>query len=308
MPEWKAADMPDQTGRTVVITGGNSGIGLDAGLAFARKGADLILACRNPDKAQAAVEHVRSEAEGAEVEAMQLDLADLASVRSFAEALLEQRQALHVLCNNAGVMALPYRKTSDGFEMQFGTNHLGHFALTGLLLPLLRSAEASRVVTVSSMAHRIGKMRFEDLAWEKGYSKWPAYGMSKLANLLFAFELQRRLDESGAGPISVACHPGYSNTNLQLAGPQMSGSRFMETASKWFGAAAAQSSHMGALPTVYAATAEGVQGGDYIGPNGFMETYGFPKKVGSSKAAQDTASAAKLWEMSEELTGVRYEL
>jgi hypothetical protein len=238
---------------------------------------------------------------------MDLDLADLQSVRRFAEEFLARHNKLHVLCNNAGVMALPYRKTTDGFEMQIGTNHLGHFALTGHLLRRLLDTPGARVVTVSSGAHRVGRIRFDDLNWEKGYRKWLAYGQSKLANLLFAYELQRRLDAAGAQLISVACHPGYAATNLQLAGPRMEGSSLMEFLSQLSNRLVAQSAAMGALPTLYAATAPDVRGGDYIGPDGLFENWGYPKKVRSNRQSHDHEAARRLWEISERLTGVRYD-
>jgi hypothetical protein len=229
-------------------------------------------------------------------------------VRGFADAFHLGHPALHVLCNNAGVMAIPYRRTVDGFEMQFGTNHLGHFALTGLLLDRLLATEGGRVVNVSSGAHRMGTIRFDDLQWQNGYRKWRAYGQSKLANLLFTFELQRRADASGAKLLSVACHPGYAATNLQAAGPRMQGSSMMESLFSVGNSLFAQSAAMGALPTEYAAVASDVHGGDYIGPDGIGEMWGHPVKVGCSAAARDTAAAARLWELSAQLTNVHYTL
>src|ERR1700688_291287 len=220
---WTADDMPDLSGKTIVVTGGNSGIGYEAALAFARKRAEVILACRDLGKARTAAAQITSSATGAKVDVMELDLSNLASVRGFSDAYHLQHRALHVLCNNAGVMAIPYRQTTDGFEMQFGTNHLGHFALTGLLLDRLLAADGARVVTVSSGAHKMGQIHFDDLQLEHSYGKWRAYGQSKLANLLFAYELQRRIEAAGHKPISVACHPGYAATNLQAMGPRMSG-------------------------------------------------------------------------------------
>jgi NAD(P)-dependent dehydrogenase (short-subunit alcohol dehydrogenase family) len=304
---WTADDLPGLSGKTIVVTGGNSGIGYEASLQLARKGAHIVLACRDLAKAQAAITAITAEYAQASLEAMQLDLANLASVHAFAEAFAARHPALHVLCNNAGVMALPYRKTADGFEMQFGTNHLGHFALTGLLLERLLNTDGSRVVTVSSGAHRMGKIRFDDLQWEHGYRKWGAYGQSKLANLLFTYELQRRLTGAGARLIAVACHPGYAATNLQIAGPRMEGSWLVESLSSLANRLVAQSAAMGALPTLYAAAAPDVRGGDYIGPDGLAETWGHPKKVQSNARSHDTQVAARLWEISEQLTGVRYE-
>jgi NAD(P)-dependent dehydrogenase (short-subunit alcohol dehydrogenase family) len=309
MPErkrWSAADLPDLAGKTVVVTGANSGIGYEAALEFARAHVTVVLACRRLESANAAADQIRSAGPGRAVEVMELDLASLASVRAFAEAFKRAHSALDVLVNNAGVMALPYRKTADGFEMQFGTNHLGHFALTGLLLDSLLAADAPRVVTVSSSAHRIGKIRFDDLNWEHGYRKWYAYGQSKLANLLFMFELNRKAQRAGVKLISVACHPGYAATNLQAAGPRMSGASFMEWGTQWANRFFAQSAAMGALPTLYAAAAPEVNGGDYFGPDGFQETWGYPTKISCSAAARDEAVAARLWSISEELTQVRY--
>lgn len=305
---WTADDMADLSGKTIVVTGGNSGIGYEAALEFARKRADVIIACRDLGKARTAAAQISASSPGARVEVMELDLSNLASVRSFADAFHRGRPALHVLCNNAGVMAIPYRQTVDGFEMQFGTNHLGHFALTGLLLDRLLATDGARVVNVSSGAHRMGKIRFDDLQWHNGYRKWMAYGQSKLANLLFTFELQRRADAAGAKLVSVACHPGYAATNLQAAGPRMQGSTMLESLFSLGNSMFAQSAAMGALPTEYAAVAPDVHGGDYIGPDGIGEMWGHPVKVGCSAAARDTAAGARLWEMSEQLTKVHYAL
>jgi NAD(P)-dependent dehydrogenase (short-subunit alcohol dehydrogenase family) len=310
MPEskpWSADDLPDLSGKTIIVTGGNSGIGYEAALQFARKRATVVLACRNLEKARVAADQIVAANRGAAVETMELDLASLASVRNFADTFRRGHRALHALCNNAGVMAIPYRRTADGFEMQFGTNHLGHFALTGLLLDPMLATDGARVVNVSSGAHRTGRIRFDDLQWEHGYRKWFAYGQSKLANLLFTFELQRKLEAAGKSLISVACHPGYAATNLQAAGPRMQGSSFMESLMGVSNRLFAQSAAMGALPTLYAAAAPEVRGGDYIGPDGFGEMWGNPAKVGCSAAARDAAAAARLWAVSEELTGVRYE-
>jgi NAD(P)-dependent dehydrogenase (short-subunit alcohol dehydrogenase family) len=304
---WTANDIPDLSGKTMVVTGGNSGIGYEAAQELARKGAQVVLACRNLDKGREAASRIKASAADAAVDVMQLDLSSLGSIRAFASAFLEKHAALHVLCNNAGVMALPYGKTADGFEMQFGTNHLGHFALTGLLLQRLLSTPRSRVVNVSSTAHRFGRMNFADLNSERSYGKWRAYGQSKLANLLFTYELQRKLEAAGADTISVACHPGYAATNLQAAGPRMSGSRLMESITDLGNRLLAQSAAMGALPTLYAATAADVRGGDYVGPDGFMENTGYPKKTRSNSRSQNVADAAALWQVSEELTGIRYE-
>ena len=303
---WTSDDLPDLSGKTIIVTGANSGIGYEAALVFARKGADLILACRDAGKAETAAAQISSSVSGAKVEVMELDLANLACVRRFSDAFHEQHHALHVLCNNAGVMAIPYRQTADGFEMQFGTNHLGHFALTGLLLDRLLATEGARVVTVASGMHRLGAIRFDDLQWRNGYRKWMAYGQSKLANLLFTFELQRRAAAAGAKLLSVACHPGYSATNLQAVGPKMTGSRMMEYFHHINNRLFAQNATMGALPTEYAAAALDVHGGDYFGPNGIGELWGYPVAVGCSAAARDAAAASRLWDLSEQLTNVHY--
>jgi NAD(P)-dependent dehydrogenase (short-subunit alcohol dehydrogenase family) len=303
---WTSDDIPDLSGKTIVVTGGNSGIGYEAALEFARKRAQVILACRDLGKARTAAAQISAASPGANVEVMALDLSNLASIRGFADAFHLQHHALHVLCNNAGVMALPYRLTADGFEMQFGTNHLGHFALTGLLLDLILATNGARIVNVSSGAHRMGRIRFDDLQWKHGYRKWMAYGQSKLANLLFTFELQRRADSAGAKLMSVACHPGYAATNLQAAGPRMQGSSMLESIFSVGNSLFAQSAAMGALPTLYAATSPAVSGRDYIGPDGMAEMWGHPTTVGCSAAARDASSAKKLWEVSEQLTDVHY--
>ena len=303
---WTADDIPDLSGKTIVVTGGNSGIGYEAALAFARKRAEVILACRDLGKARTAAAQITASATGAKVDVMELDLSNLSSVRGFSDAFHLKHQALHALCNNAGVMAIPYRQTADGFEMQFGTNHLGHFALTGLLLDRLLATEGARVVNVASGAHRMGKIRFDDLQWKNGYRKWSAYGQSKLANLLFTLELHRKVDTAGKKLLVVACHPGYAATNLQAAGPRMQGSTMLESLFSFGNSMLAQSAAMGALPTEYAAVASDVRGGDYIGPDGMAELWGNPAHVGRSAAAQDAAVASRLWEVSEQLTNVHY--
>jgi len=303
---WTANDIPSQKGKTVVITGANSGIGFEAAAQLAAKGAHVVLACRDQTKGQAARAAIAAAHPNASVAVMSLDLADLKSIRSFAEAVRKTHATVDVLCNNAGVMAIPRRTTADGFEMQFGTNHLGHFALTGLLLDRLMAAANARVVTVSSNAHKFGSVRFEDLQSEQRYWKWLVYSQSKLANLLFAFELQRRLSAAGASTISVACHPGYAATNLQTVGPRMQGSSLAESVMGLANRLFAQPAAMGALPTLYAATAADVQPGDYIGPDGFAEQAGYPKKVASNSRSRDPEAQRRLWDVSEELTGVRY--
>jgi NAD(P)-dependent dehydrogenase (short-subunit alcohol dehydrogenase family) len=306
MTSWTAADIPDQTGRTVVITGANSGLGLRSAEAMARAGAQVLLACRNPAKAAEALEAVEASATTGTPSVIPLDLADLSSIESAAELIAERVGHIDVLMNNAGVMAIPLRRTVDDFEMQFGTNHLGHFALTGHLLPLLLAAESPRVVSTSSQAHRIGKMRWDDLHWRKRYSKWGAYGQSKLANLLFVLELDRRATREGSALIAAAAHPGYASTHLQAAGPEMAGSPLMARAMAFGNRLVAQSDADGALPQLYAATMPDVKGGEYYGPNGPFEMHGSPKKVGCTGAARDASAAERLWDISEQETGVSY--
>ncbi|MBI2382539.1 MAG: SDR family NAD(P)-dependent oxidoreductase [Gammaproteobacteria bacterium] len=306
--KWTAADMPSLAGKLAVVTGANSGLGYDTALELARRGAEVVLACRSRDKTEAAMREMRAAAPGAKLEFMALDLADLASVRGFADAFKARRKRLDLLCNNAGVMALPLTRTRDGFEMQIGTNHLGHFALTGLLLDRLQSTPGARIVNVASMAHRWTRgLDLDDLNFERRrYNKWDAYGKSKLANLVFTFELDRRLKKAGGKVLAVAAHPGYSATNLGFAGPAMEksvlGKLFIEVGN----ALLAQPAAMGALPTLYAATADDMQCGDYVGPDGWRQMRGHPKKVGCRSLARDPELGTRLWGLSQTLTGVRY--
>jgi NAD(P)-dependent dehydrogenase (short-subunit alcohol dehydrogenase family) len=303
---WTEASIPDQSGKTFVVTGGNSGIGYEAAVALARKKAHVILACRSPQRAGDALASLKAAAPGASAEVMALDLASLKSVRAFAESYLGQRKTLDGLINNAGLMALPYTKTEDGFEMQLGTNHLGHFALTGLLLPALLAADGARVVNVASQAHRMGRIRFDDLMGERGYDAWGWYGQSKLANLLFTYELQRRLEARGARAIALACHPGYSATALQHKGPEMEGSKLKGAFMSIGNALLAQSSAMGALPTLRAACDPGAKGGDYYGPRGLGEFAGYPTLVRSNARSYDREVQQRLWDESAKLTGVTF--
>ena len=298
MASWTAADIPDQTGRTIVVTGANSGLGLQTALELARHGAHVVMAVRDAERGRAAREHIDEEVPEASTELAALDLADLDSVRAFPAALGDRH--VDVLVNNAGVMALPRRTTRQGFELQFGTNHLGHFALTGLLIDRL-----DRVVTLSSNAHKMGRMNFDDLMGERRYFRWTAYGQAKLSNLLFALELQRRADREGLDLLSVAAHPGYAATNLQLQSSQMTGNPLDRLANRVLNATVAQSDAMGALPTLYAATAD-VPGGAYVGPDGPGEFRGRPTIVSPNGRARDPEAARRLWEVSEELTGVRF--
>ncbi|GAA4489465.1 oxidoreductase [Rhodococcus olei] len=288
MSTWTARDITDQTGRTVVVTGANSGLGAETAKALGAAGATVILACRNVDKAAPVAAAI-----GANAQVRRLDLADLASVREFAAGV----DSVDVLINNAGVMAVPKSTTAEGFEMQFGTNHLGHFALTGLLLDRI----TDRVVTMSSLMHRFGSINLDDLNWERRrYSRWPAYGQSKLANLMFAYELDRRLTAAGSTVKSLAAHPGYAATGLQ-GHTQSLWDRFMGIGNLF-----AQSAEMGALPELYAATVDSVSSGTFIGPDGPFEQRGYPRVVGSSGKSHDRAAAASLWGESERLTGVTY--
>ncbi|TFG71992.1 MAG: SDR family NAD(P)-dependent oxidoreductase [Anaerolineales bacterium] len=301
---WTTNDIPDQTGKVIIITGANSGIGYEAAKELARKGARIILACRNIPSAETAQMHIQSEITNARVEVMHLDLANLTSVRKFAEEYRRNYDRLDVLVNNAGIMMVPYGTTVDGFERQFGTNHLGHFALTGLLLDLLLGTPRSRVVNVSSVGHRFGTMDFDNLMYAegKGYMPARAYGRSKLANLLFTYELQHRYEVTGADALAVAAHPGTSHTNLTS---HMAGQWFIKLTQP-LQALIVQSAAMGALPTLRAAVDTGVVSGQYYGPDGRMEQRGFPVVVQSNAASHNMADARKLWEISEELTGVSY--
>lgn len=306
MPKWSVDEMPDQSGRIAIVTGANSGLGFDTTEALAAKGAHVVMACRNLDKGRSALEEVQKSAPGASLELMKLDLSSLDSVREFADAFQARHDRLDLLINNAGLMAIPRRETEDGFEMQLGVNHLGHFALTGLLLPLLLQTPGSRVVTVSSMASFSGSIDFDDLMGKESYTRYGAYGQSKLANVLFAVELQRRLEAAGADTISVAAHPGYADTELQSNTADNSGSAFERALYGVLNKVAAQSSAQGALPQLFAATMPDVRGGEFWGPH-FMHMRGYPKSVRAKDDAYDAELAAKLWAVSEELTGVRYE-
>jgi NAD(P)-dependent dehydrogenase (short-subunit alcohol dehydrogenase family) len=305
---WTAAQIPDLTGKIAIVTGANSGLGFHTARELAAHGAHVVLACRGREKTEAAMAQIRASVPAAKLEFMALDLADLDSIAAFASAFKAKHKALHILHNNAGVMALPLVRTRQGFEMQVGTNHLGHFALTGRLLDLLLATPGARVITTASMAHTWTRgVDLEDMNWErKPYKKWDAYGKTKLSNLLFAFEFNRRLKKSGAGLLSLAAHPGYAATNLQAAGPVMERSWFGGVMMKVGNVLLAQPAEMGALPQLYAATMPDVQGGEYYGPNQWRGNRGYPTRVGSSRASRDEAVARDLWAASEKLTGVRY--
>jgi NAD(P)-dependent dehydrogenase (short-subunit alcohol dehydrogenase family) len=302
--KWTTEQIPDQTGRTAIVTGANSGLGLVSARELARRGASVVLACRNAEKGAVALEAISRVAPGARLELAALDLGSLASVRAFAEQFRSTHDGLDLLLNNAGVMAPPRQVTAEGFELQFGTNHLGHFALTGRLIGAMEGREDARVVTLSSNAHKMGRIDFDDLQSERRYNRWRAYGQSKLADLMCALELDRRLRAAGSTVKSLAAHPGYAATNLQSAAvPTLDRIVMVFT-----NALAAQSADRGALPPLYAATEPGLEGGIYVGPDGIGEFRGHPRKVSPNGAARDEQVAARLWEVSEELTGLRYEL
>lgn len=291
---WDAANIPDQKGRVVIVTGASSGLGKETARVLAEKNAFVMIAVRNVRKGQGVAEAIHKEYAAADVSVRELDLANLESVKSFAESVLEEYDRLDLLINNAGVMMCPYSKTRDGFEMQFGTNHLGHFALTGQLLPLLKKTTGSRIVVLSSLAHKMGNLDFSDLNWEKRkYNTQKAYGDSKLANLYFAYELARKLESEGNNPTVTAAHPGWTATELQrhsgLAG-------FLNN---FF----AQGVDMGALPTLRAAIDPDAHPGDYFGPRKHFEMHGYPVKVKSNARSHDRDAARELWKQSEELTG-----
>jgi NAD(P)-dependent dehydrogenase (short-subunit alcohol dehydrogenase family) len=306
MSRWSAADIPDLTGRVAVVTGANSGLGWQTALELARHGAAVTMACRDEGRGTQAVDRLRAEVPGADVALRLLDLSALDSVRTFAEELVAAHAAIDILVNNAGVMAVPHRQTVDGFEAQFATNHLGHFALTGRLLPALLAHPSSRVVTVSSAVAVVGRIDFDDLQSTRRYLRWEAYAQSKLANQLFAYELARRAEAAGASLLSLAAHPGYADTNLQTAAPTMAGHRvraeIMRVGNRLF----AQSDADGALPQLYAATAPDVGNGEYFGPDRMFGQRGHPTRVGAPHQARSRETARRLWAVSEALTGVEY--
>lgn len=306
---WTPDAIGRQEGRTVLVTGANSGLGLHVATEFARRGADVLLACRNSERGRAALAQLTSDVRDSGVEPtaelITLDVADLASVRRAASDVLHRRSSIDVLVNNAGVMVPPFGRTVDGFETQVGTNHLGHFALTGLLLPALLAGGGARVVSVASVAHKFGRLNRDNYQSERSYQKWQAYGQSKLSNLLFAFELQRRAAAVGAPVVSTAAHPGLSDTNLWKATP-LAGNRVGEAVAQLLGKAVGQPAAQGAWPLLRAATDRDVVGGEYFGPGGRQEWRGFPVQVPASAAAYDTSDAAWLWARSVEWTGVDF--
>ncbi len=303
---WTTEQIPDLIGKVIIVTGANSGIGLESAREFARKGANVVMACRSMNKAETALADIKQGIPTANVTLMQLDLASLDSVHEFAGAFKATYGRLDILLNNAGIMWIPYGKTVDGFERQFGTNHFGHFALTGLLLDRILATPHARVVNVSSIGHRDGIMDFDNLLFEDGkdYTPHGAYSRSKLANLLFTYELQKRFEAAGSSAIAVAAHPGGSNTSLA---DHLFDAWYWKVLYPLF-ALVAQSSAMGALPSIRAAVDPNVKGSDYYGPRGFMESRGYPILVQSNEASHNMADARRLWQVSEQLTGVQFEM
>ena len=293
---WSESDIPAQDGRIAIITGANSGIGFHSALSLAKKGAHVVLACRNPEKADAAMAQIRTECPEAQCTFMKLDVAQPSSVRAFAEEALSSLPKIDLLINNAGVMSPSRTITKEGFELHFATNHLGHFALTGLLLERVLDTANSRVITVSSLAHNIGFINFDDLHRERFYFGWSAYGQSKMANLLFAFELDRKLRTAGHTTKSIAAHPGYTTSQITKHSP------LIQLATDHI----AQNTHMGALTTLRAATDPEAEGGSYWGPSRLFELAGPPIQVQSNRRSRNREDAATLWTVSEELCGVRY--
>jgi NAD(P)-dependent dehydrogenase (short-subunit alcohol dehydrogenase family) len=304
MTKWNADRISDLTGKRVIITGGASGIGYEAAVKLAGKGAEVILAVRSLEKGEKAAAKIKLSYPAAKVTVMHLDLGDLDSVKQFAQQFAVQYSTLDILINNAGVMVPPFRKTIQGFELQFGVNHLGHFALTGLLLPMLSATPGSRIVTVSSIAARKAEINFNNLDGSKGYNSMTFYRQSKFSNLLFAMELQKRLGDAGNSLMSIACHPGISATNLVSRGSGKEAGWLVKQLMKLF----IQSAEMGSLPTLYAATDPGLKGGEYIGPDGWQGHSGHPVITDEAKKLFKPDLAAKLWEVSEKLTGVCFQV
>ena len=298
MTNWTAENIPNQKGKVAIVTGSSSGIGYEAARVLAEKEATVIIAVRNLEKGQKAAEKIEAGYKDADLHILELDLADLESVKNFSETFKKEYSQLDLLINNAGVMVPPYSKTKDGFELQFGTNHYGHFALTAQLLDILAETENSRVVNVSSSAHRYGNLDFDDLNWEnRSYNAWRAYGDSKIANLYFTYELDRKLKEAGIDVIATAAHPGWTKTELQR------NSGLADFLNNFF----AQDQTIGALPTLLAAFDENAKGGEYYGPNGFMEMRGYPVEVEPRELAQDKEIAERLWKVSEDQTEIEFE-
>lgn len=304
---WTSEDIQKLDGKKIVVTGANSGIGFEATKKFAMNGAEVIMACRDLDKAGEAREEILEEIGDADIKVSKLDLADLSSVKDFADEYRANHEELDVLCNNAGIMGIPREETDNGFEKQMGVNHLGHFALTAHLFDLVEEAEG-RIVTQSSGMHKQGDIDFDDFMMEESYDPWKAYSNSKLANLLFAYQLDLKLRHNDMDSKSLAVHPGYANTRLQEKAGESRGSSIMKYAARTANTIFAQSPEKGALPMLYAATEDDVGGGDFIGPGGLMNMRGYPEKQRSSQDSYNMEEAEKLWKISEELTGVNFEI
>jgi NAD(P)-dependent dehydrogenase (short-subunit alcohol dehydrogenase family) len=302
--KWNFDHIPAQDGRVAVVTGANSGLGFQISRALAGRGARVLMAVRDTGRGEKAGSMIMNDFPSARLEVLRLDLGDLSSVSAFADDVLARFERLDLLVNNAGLMAIPYRKTVDGFEMQFGVNHLGHFALTARLWPLIVTSPGSRVISVSSIAHHIGRIRFQDLNWENGYRRWAAYGMSKLANLLFIKELAGRVN--GEKVLVAAAHPGYADTALQSRGALMEGARLRAWSFNMANKLVGQTAEMGALPVLYAATAPDVAQGSYFGPAGWFRMWGYPSADRPNSGKMDDLTARRLWEVSEEMTGIRF--
>ena len=304
--KWNPKDIEDLDGKTVIVTGANSGLGFESAKVFAEKDAKVIMACRNMEKGENARKKIEEEVAEASLNVMELNLASMDSIDNFVQEFNSSYDELHILCNNAGVMAIPRQETEDGFEKQLGVNHLGHFKLTAGLYDLLEETDGeTRIVNQSSAIHENGEINFEDLMMEKNYDKWQAYAQSKLANVLFTYELDRRV---GSNVKAVACHPGYAATDLQYRGPQQEGSKIKYYFMKMMNLVLAQSAEKGALPMIYGATSENIEGGEYIGPNGFKNMRGYPEKQESSHESYDEETAERLWEKSEELTKTEFKI
>ena len=305
--KWNFNDMPDQSGKIVVVTGANSGLGFIATRELAKRNAEVIMACRNLEKAGKAKNDILKQYPNAKLHVMKLDQASLASVKTFAEEFKSKFSKLDILLNNAGIMQPPKRETEDGFELQIGVNHLGQFALTGQLFDALKKSKNARVVAVSSIAHKTGKINFEDLMSEKKYSRNAAYSQSKFANVLFGYELARKLKEHNINNIkSVVSHPGYSNTSLQQNGPAIGGKSMLSRIYAVTDRLIAMSADKGSLSLLYACTMPDVESGDFIGPGGIYQARGFPKRYKSVKSTYNEEDAKKLWEVSENLTGIKF--
>lgn len=306
MNKWDVSYMPPQAGRIAIVTGANSGIGYYTTKGLAGKGAHVVMACRSREKAEQAATQIKKDVPKAELTLMDLDLSDLISIRDFSESFKKSFGKLDILINNAGIMAIPYNKTIDGFEMQFGVNHLGHFALTARLFEILSLTAGSRIVVVSSSAEKMGKIDLSNLNKNKRYRSWQAYFDSKQATMLFMLHLAQKLEKEKSDLIAVAAHPGYSASNILEKGPAMKGRNWLVKAGHLANSIAAQSAEMGALPTLYAATAEQIENGAYYGPGGFLNMRGYPVRTSPQNKRITTKLMSDLWRQSEELTGVRF--